>query len=384
MASTVIVLLLLASTTVTVLAMIAPRMRTVNQRQSFSLLMSTSSRLTVFDDVFDRRALEAVDRVAKEGGLGHVVFDRRASPPRTAVEAAIDAVLRALGDDSAVAEYWWREEWMNLEAHRDLDERRARVCPDEPLRVPSHAHVLYVAVGDDVQGPTVILHDAQPRTVLPDGSICVAAPSGQQYDKITTVPAVAGRVLRFDGSLMHAVPRPALVRLPTRLETLTLLLLLRTIYPSPSLCTSLFAFQAYFDPEEGGSNLELWTRRRPVDGNDPELTVYRRSVLLFNTWNEAPLEISTDPPSGISSVDPADLAVKCNAVDTWGVHACEEPVGDEGSRLIHMKVGLLGDQRRRERSARYLHLMGPEGIKAAMVADASKVPRTFRVQESDE
>jgi hypothetical protein len=128
----------------------------------------------------------------------------------------------------------------------------------------------------------------------------------------------------------------------------------------------------------------LWTRRRPVDGNDPELTVYRRSVLLFNTWNEAPLEISTDPPSGISSVDPADLAVKCNAVDTWGVHACEEPVGDEGSRLIHMKVGLLGDQRRRERSARYLHLMGPEGIKAAMVADASKVPRSFRVQESDE
>lgn len=327
--------------------------RSTFKRHPFSLLCS--NRIAVFDDVFDANTLALVDASAKDGGLGHTVFDRRTSPPRTAVEASIVAALRALGDDDAnIIEYWWREEWMHLELHRDVDELLARAHPDAPMRVPAHAHVLYLSVGDHVQGPTVVLLDTHPRKMLPDGSLAPIA-SGQRFSTIILVPAVVGRLLRFDGSLMHAVPRPAL---------------------------------AYLDPEEGGSNLELWTRRRPVSDDDPERTVNRRSVLLFNTWKiHAPLDVSTDPPGCSANVN-VDVPVQCNARDSWVVHACEEPVDGElraadDSRLVHLKVGLLGDQTRRERRERYLHLTCPVGIKGALLGD-TKAPRSFSVQESSQ
>jgi hypothetical protein len=43
---------------------------------------------------------------------------------------------------------------------------------------------------------------------------------------------------------------------------------------------------AYLDPSEGGSNDVLWTRKRKkADGSCDESTIYKRSVLLFNTWS---------------------------------------------------------------------------------------------------
>jgi hypothetical protein len=68
-----------------------------------------------------------------------------------------------------------------------------------------------------------------------------------------------GRLLRFAGNRMHAVPRPTL---------------------------------AYLDPALGGSNDVLWTRkRRKADGSCDESTIYRRSVLLFNSWAEPPTNV---------------------------------------------------------------------------------------------
>jgi len=61
------------------------------------------------------------------------------------------------------------------------------------------------------------------------------------------------------GDRLHAVPRPTL---------------------------------AYIDPALGGSNHVLWTRKRKkADGLCPEGTVFRRSVLLFNTWVEPPAAV---------------------------------------------------------------------------------------------
>lgn len=87
-----------------------------------------------------------------------------------------------------------------------------------------------------------------------------------------------------------------LISLPPHL----ILLILTSLYTLINLSYHIISYRpslAYLDPIEGGSNLELWIRRRPIDENDPELSTLKRSVLLFNTWREAPFEVSTDPPS---------------------------------------------------------------------------------------
>lgn len=326
-----------------------------NQRNKWSSQLF-QQRLRVWDDVFSLANCDVIDAQAREGGLGHTVFHRRSSAPRTAVEQAIESVLQSLEDMSPLVEYWWRDEWMSLESHRDIDERRGQQQPEVPLLVPKNAHVLYLQVGEGVRGPTIVLHDREDRADS-TGNL-IAAPVGQQqFDKISMVPAVSGRLLRFDGSFMHAVPRPAL---------------------------------AYLDPEEGGSNLELWTRRRPHDDTDPELTVYRRSVLLFNTWregNESPLDVDVEAPMGTATMHearPDQQPLSCNALEQWQQHnSCDQPkpqLSAEESRQIHLKIGLLGDNRRRERIERYLHLDAPYAVKDALESDARK-PQTFYVTE---
>ena len=57
-------------------------------------------------------------------------------------------------------------------------------------------------MGSAVRGPTCVWArdpDADSRT---------------DFGVLTTVPAVSGRLLRFDGELMHAVPKPPNVWLP--------------------------------------------------------------------------------------------------------------------------------------------------------------------------
>ena len=160
------------------------------------------SHASVFDDVFDTSFLREMDVQAKAGGMGHTLFFRNQQVPRTAIEAGIEAALIALGDASPIVEYWWRDEWMSLEAHKDIDELRARY--EGVVKYPHNAHVLYLSVGPEVRGPTVLLDERANST---------------SFTSLTVVPAVTNRLLRFDGNITHAVPRPAL---------------------------------AYFDPEEGG------------------------------------------------------------------------------------------------------------------------------------
>lgn len=312
------------------------------------------SCVTVFDNVVEESICKVLDLQVKLGGLGHSVFFRE-SPPRTSVEAVIHSILTSTGDESPIVEYWWREEWMNLEMHRDLDEKLA--LQQGPIRFPDHAHVLYLSVGEDVHGPTVVFHDSK------EGA-------SKTFDKITIVPAVSGRLLRFKGDMMHAVPRPPL---------------------------------AYLDPTEGGTNLELWTRRRPVDENDPELNNYRRSVLLFNTWTGAPPnEISQVPPVGtvegytLHRTQHAEGLDKCRPSEEWkkepaqsimkNVDAEDDSSNDNGGgndsdRLIRLKIGLLGDVRRRERSERYLNLYAPASIKDSLIS-IGRQQATFPLSET--
>jgi hypothetical protein len=92
-------------------------------------------------------------------------------------------------------------------------------------------------VGTDVKGSTCIFADC-----ISGGDL--AADSKPEVALIT-VPAVEGRLLRFSGNLLHAVPRP------------TDIWLLPFVQGMPDLTPSLF----------------------------------ERSVVLFNTWQEPPLRL---------------------------------------------------------------------------------------------
>lgn len=167
--------------------------RLVDNRLRLDLLSS----VFIFDNVVDLCVCENLDNEVKLGGLGHTVFTRDSQTlPRTAVEASIHSILTSLRDDSPIVEYWWRQEWMSLELHRDIDEKLAQ--QQGPTRYPDYAHVLYLSIGDDVLGPTVVLHDSNENK---------SSDNLDRFHQMTIIPAVNGRLLRFKGDMMHATPR---------------------------------------------------------------------------------------------------------------------------------------------------------------------------------
>ena len=317
------------------------------------LVKNQNFKFAVWDNVFDASSLHTVDEAAKKGGLSHTLYDRQhVKRPRNAIESAIESVLTQLHDPSRFVEYWWRDEWINLEAHADVDEALAKAGGG--LRYPVSGHVLYLSVGASVRGPTVLFLNPY------QGSMVV-------------VPAASSRLLRFTGDLVHAVPRPPL---------------------------------AYLDMEEGGTNHELWTRVRRIDGVvSEETTVYRRSVLLFNTWAEPPLDVSSDAKTvhlitttctSASTTTQEDNGneesisrAACHPKATWVESTClhyphhqldkkAEDVSTEAAKsksdsnisttssstdLIRVKIGLLGDKERRGQSLRNVELLAPRAIR---------------------
>ena len=92
----------------------------------------------------------------------------------------IAAAVRRLGEACDEVEYWGREAWQPVPAHADIDERCARERGQ--LRFPAAVLVVYVQVEPGLRAPTVLWAE------LPGGAPVICA-----------VPAVAGRLLRFDG-----------------------------------------------------------------------------------------------------------------------------------------------------------------------------------------
>ena len=111
-------------------------------------------------------------------------------------------------------EYWTRQEWHHILAHQDMDEgwekllrRERQECLAQNrkdcnvknnFRHPFTGQVLYLSIGNNVRGPTVIF-DAQTGKDL----------MTNHTTNMISVPAVNGRLLRFPGDRLHAVPRPA-------------------------------------------------------------------------------------------------------------------------------------------------------------------------------
>ena len=188
--------------------------------------MVMSPAIAVFDGVFSAAACSAAHNAAAARGLGHALYSRH-DEPRSPLEHVMESFLSEMADDAPFVEYWSRQEWRHIECHADVDEKLA--ADGGAFRWPDHGHVLYLDVGKQVAGPTCLWE------------ACCDDPFG---GALTVVPAVGGRVLRFDGRLQHAVPCPS------------------DVWLSP------------FTKSLSGSAEEL-----------------RRSVLLFSTWNPIPIPI---------------------------------------------------------------------------------------------
>ena len=171
----------------------------------------------VFDGVFSASA-RAVLASAVDAPAG---IYRRVEGATTSAEHAIESLLVGAGDvTTREVEYWSREEWVGMEAHRDVDEEAA--CCDGELRMPSRVMIVDGECEAGLRAPTV-LWDGSDAAIAADvddggGGGDGGAGNGGGGDGgggngggggLVVVPAVPGRVLSFSGSLLHAVPKPA-------------------------------------------------------------------------------------------------------------------------------------------------------------------------------
>jgi hypothetical protein len=218
---------------------------------------------------------------------------------------------------------------MCLDLHRDIDEMRGRMEPGE-FSFPSSSHVLYVDVADSV-GPTVLFD--------------IDAHESSNHGIMSIVHSVNGRLLRFDGSMPHAVPRPLL---------------------------------AWLDPSQGGSNNQIFSRRRNI------LDTEKRAVLLFNTWNHLPSGLSS--PNGAAA---EDLNCVCQPIRLWKQQKIYEYKDNpnENEETIRMKIGVLGDGRRRSdifargASERYMELTSPRSAKLGLLDELKTRAYSFPLRK---
>ena len=273
------------------------------------------------------------------GDLQHTVFSRQdPSAPRNCLEHALDSILAELDDSSSHVEYWWRETWEHVEAHADLDE--VLFESRSVARYPSRAHVLYLNIGAAVRAPTCVWE----ASTLRDSKL--EEDRHADFGAMTVVPARSGRLLRFHGDMMHAVPKPTHAWLPT----------LHGSMPK--------------------------RKKAPA----AELV---RSVLLFNTWDEAPEGVgpapSTDPRAVIEqlardfSSPKIEALVKvmavpderCQPASEWTPVVPRELPCASGGNAVPMSVALLGTRARRQHEGPSLQMAAPEGLLDALMEPLS-------------
>ena len=227
----------------------------------------------------------------------------------TPLEQALDSFLRvyykshsdAAPQSDIVVEYWCRQEHLNLEAHADVDEVFFERCCNkmdknkkknnknkEPVsssssfgpgfRYPTVGHVLYLTRPTLGRGPTCVFPPnnqvgSNTNNTTSDNTNCIT----DEISSVVTIPAVPGRVLRFPGNSLHAVPKPADVWFSNTNDS---------------------------DGEEDEDD----------DDDDDE----ERSVVLFNTWE--------------ATNDDADVDVENNNNDQDSVGSSTTIIGPIGVR----------------------------------------------------
>ena len=277
------------------------------------LTLSPTPSVRVWDNIFSPAELDKLVVSGTQRAHSFTsVWDREGAAPRTVIEAALHSVLAEVEDENRYVEYWYRGVWKDMESHRDIDEALARsrkhAGTDYGIqRCPEFGHVLYLDVAPTVRGPTCVWEEAAPAT---DGERAgvdgadVRAGAPRPVHALHVVPACPGRLLRFRGDLLHAVPKPTL----------------------------------------------SWvTGESPPKVSPKEL----RAVLLFNTWSEPPtLPPPNDPPpaGAIEALRALSSPPVCLPCAEWGeaeVAEVAQAVGGGGGKLCTLEAPLLGDARRR-------------------------------------
>ena len=294
---------------------------------------------SIWDGVFTNGSFTSLlAALSLRPGSKRTIFDRHSYPAgRSAVEATLLDLLREMEDSTRFVEYWWRDGWSHLPAHRDIDEDAftERWATGERnhtvlYRYPVNAHVLYGWMDVGARAPTCVFQETNTTTL----------------QHMLVVPAVAGRLLRFPGGLLHAAPRPAL---------------------------------DYLDAEH--ALWEVLTPRALTESVTPG-----RAILAFNTWDE--------PPRG--GVEPTRDEVaqqqqqqgKCNPSSEWLSRAPLQ-VGDLGSGSSDdgaaLTIALLGKEGRRESRPRAIRAIGDgKPCRAALLAvDQPHLVRLYHSSRND-
>lgn len=307
----------------------------------------------------------AWDGVLRDAQLGRVRAQARTlaadrhtfslGSPCNELEATIDQLAsqaRAGTDTLAPAplyvEYWARQNWMHLEAHRDCDEflngrARERGGRGAVLRYPRSGHVLYLDVGPDVRGPTCVFVDRAARDVptspCPTATGAAAAelePTALRllpvFSSMEIMPAVSNRLLRFPGECMHGVPRP---------------------------------FDAYLRGGAAAGEEAATTR-----GFGEEGARMRRQVLLFNVWEGAPP--ADVHPAGERGAGGGDGGPRCAPLAEWRpVRRVRVRPGfrlwpPAAAEAVPLLVSMLGPAHRRGYRSRVFCARAPPAVRAAL------------------
>ena len=271
-----------------------------------------------------------------------------------------------------IVEYWWRDEYMNLDLHSDIDETIFH--KEGILSCPDTAHVLYLHVQPDLKGPTcVVSHFGGWNTNTQTTPTTTTT-------TMDTVPAAQGRLLRFNGSAMHGVPKPIDRWLLSDEEELQL----RNMEDEEDMEDQIEEDDNdNYDDNEEEEEEEDENNNEMEEGN----TIPERSVLLFNCWStHGPRGVTPDAIAGtfpegididedsltymaqqeqqqrdqwVKDFGPNGERVMCQPKSEWKWNDIVDPPHLEDNDTALIRVSLMGNKRRRRYPKKHVRLTAP-------------------------
>jgi hypothetical protein len=243
------------------------RLRLQAKQSSLSVkfpLPTEDLKIDIYDNLFDPETCNQLHQLAcshsDQIGDDSNLFYRNLqggnhSEHFSPLESVLDGLLTQVLNDTTtkVVEYWSRQEYLNMDAHCDVDEHMLKA--QQRVRCPEWAHILYALVQPNVSAPTCIIPTRKGGW---ETSLHERGNAATTLD-VVVVPAVSGRLVRFPGNMMHAVPKP-----PHRW---------------------------FLSKEDEVAMRELQQKEECSDSDKHGM---ERSVILFNCWSN-----TSPPPRGL-------------------------------------------------------------------------------------
>lgn len=299
---------------------------------------SSTTVVKVYDNVLPENTREALHSAceawdSKQQQVAVFRFPLESPHGHSLMEKVMNDILWKLypeGNTTWYVEYWKRQTWNHILAHADMDEglrkeQEEKGIMNEPFRHPTIGHVLYLKLGTKVKGPTCVWGNGTSF-----GGTLLEAGQTDMY----IVPAVESRLLRFQGELLHAVPRPA----------------------------------------------DLWLHPTHETEQGPD---YERMVLLFNLWPTL-LQGTTvrEFNESYAAANEQQKDRSCHAFEEWKPVLVQDRLADYDDNAVSMapiQFPIMGDERRRGTTA-LSAMMETNSHQAHVAFDESWQPTRIVVQ----